>query len=211
MRSASRGSQREPEGGREEQERDAERGRGRGDLDDDGGRFRKALGVDADTVHHGRSVQERAKQPQRHGPAAQEDRSARPQNADETSSQRSRHEPAKQEPRLEQLPLPRLTGQQPDVEQREPTTGCNRCPADHPNIVVVFLSAATSLSYRVAASSSSIADDTASGFSLGMKCPTPGTTRRATSDVNDARSAGGDSVDGRAIPSSAPYRVIEGA
>ena len=60
-------------------------------------------------------------------------------------------------------------------------------------------------------SNSSSAPDTSPGRSLGMKCPTPETTRRATSDANTARSAGGDSVDGRAIPSSPPYRVIEGA
>src|SRR5438034_849006 len=64
--------------------------------------------------------------------------------------------------------------------------------------------------HRVEAKSSNRADDTSSGFSLGMKCPMPGMTRRATNLENAARSAGGDSTSGRAIPSSAPYNVIEG-
>ncbi len=51
---------------------------------------------------------------------------------------------------------------------------------------------------------SSSAADTASGFSRGMKCPTPAMTRRARRETNASRSAGGESAGGRAIPSSAP-------
>ncbi len=64
--------------------------------------------------------------------------------------------------------------------------------------------------YRAVPRSSRIADETASGFSRGRKCPAPSMTRRATSDVKEARSAGEESADGRAIPSLAPYKTIVG-
>src|SRR5262249_48358332 len=53
------------------------------------------------------------------------------------------------------------------------------------------------------------ADDTASGFSRGRKCPAPATIRRLTSFGNCTLSAL-SSVDGRARASSAPYKRIVG-
>src|SRR5205085_11822148 len=59
------------------------------------------------------------------------------------------------------------------------------------------------------ASTSSRADETASGFSRGRKWPASLITRRAINFENCTRSFG-FSAAGRAIPSSAPYSVITG-
>jgi len=57
---------------------------------------------------------------------------------------------------------------------------------------------------RVLVRSSSKADDISAGASRGMKWPTPGTTRRATSSTKTARSSAEASGLGRTTPSSAP-------
>src|SRR5262245_59062333 len=57
--------------------------------------------------------------------------------------------------------------------------------------------------------SSRIADDTASGFSRGKKCPAPAMIRRAANAGIWFRSLAFSGT-GRAIPSSAPYKVITG-
>src|SRR5262245_2744451 len=57
--------------------------------------------------------------------------------------------------------------------------------------------------------SSRIADDTASGFSRGKKWPAPAITRRAANAGIWFRSLAFSGT-GRAIPSSAPYKVITG-
>ena len=140
-------ARRATEGSGHEQERGADGSRGHGDLDHDGCRFRKSLCVGARAIDHDRSVQERAKQPQGHGPAAPEDRSTRSQNTDQANSQRASQKPPKQQRRLDKLAFPRLTGEQPHVQQGEPTTDCDRYPADH-RIIVVVLSRDSGLAVR---------------------------------------------------------------
>jgi hypothetical protein len=114
------------------------RGRQRRDLHEDDSRFRKALGVNAGTIHQRWSMQDRSKQPERHRPAAPEPGRPRSQNAGEASGEHTGNEPSQQKPRLEELPFPRLAEEQPHVKQREAGTGCDRSLADHPDIVVVL-------------------------------------------------------------------------
>lgn len=114
---------RQPEGGAGRHEELSER------RDEFG---KRGLAELVDAARRRRSVQQRREQPDRDRVPAAEDRRALPSQPGERYHERAGKQPAQDQRRIGELAFPGLTGEQPDVEQREHGAGGGQDPTDHP-------------------------------------------------------------------------------